>query len=241
MTDSDPWATEVATVVQDLRRRGGWSSSAFARQILAVNGRHTKTAAEEQRLDQYLPGWRSGADEQTLEELRIGVGSLPVLARARAAGYDIAADEEAAPLLDLLRGHADHLAPHHRAALAALTPVPDRRTRGGGAAGRVTAGSPPTHVRPTSPLLGRPVKEPKPPRATRRFKRPAPQGMHPLAGQWVRASNDLVSVEVYVVAVSDTPASVTVWTPTTGRRTQMPLDRWALVIIDDPRAPAGKR
>lgn len=233
MPAGEKWRDEVADVVHDLRVREGWSSSVFARSIRQTQRQPSKTASQEHRLDTYLPGWRTDADETTLETLRVGVGALSVLARAAAAGYDVASDAEAAPLLRTLVQHADELAPHHRAALAALHRLPDGRSR---QASRrpsstiravVTAATTKAEPAPAAPRTVRPSSKLTP---------PDPVGEHPLAGQWVRASSDLITVEVYVVTVSDAAAAVKVWVPTTGRTRLMALAEWSLVVIDDPRA-----
>ena len=239
------WAEDIAAVVAGLRSRGGWSSTAFSRSVLAVHRHPAKTASEQARLDKYMPGWRTCTDEGTLAELRVGVGALPVLARAHAAGYDIAADSTASPLLTALSRHADELAGHHRAALAALVPLQDRRTRPPGrrepslgdrlvaaAASQRRASTASTHRSQTSAPRGTRHGY----RPNRKLEPPAPSGTHPLAGQWVRAAGELITVDVFVVNVSEEAASVKVWAPTTGRTRMMALADWSLTVINDPRA-----
>ncbi|WP_181441460.1 hypothetical protein [Curtobacterium sp. MCSS17_016] len=56
-----------------------------------------------------------------------------------------------------------------------------------------------------------------------------------MAGKWVQATSDLITLNVFVVSVSDEAAAVKVWTPTTGRTRMIALAEWSLVVIDDPR------
>lgn len=239
------WAEDIAAVVSGLRSRAGWSSTAFSRSVLAVYRNPVKTASEQARLDQYMPGWRTCTDEVTLTDLRVGVGALPVLARAHAAGYDISADSTASALLAVLSSHADELAGHHRAALAALVPLQDGRTRPqprrepslgdrlvAAVASQRRRSTASTQQRQTRVLQSANVGY----RPNRKLEPPTPSGGHPLAGQWVRAAGELITVDVFVVTVSEAAASVKVWTPTTGRTRMMALADWSLTVIDDPRA-----
>lgn len=231
MSAENDWASQVVAALRDLRRREGWSSSAFARTVLAVYRSGGKTTAQQQHLDRFMPGWRTDADELTLETLRVAVGALGVLGKASSAGYDVNTDPTAEPLLRALAEYADDLAPQHRVALTALVPLEDAPAPSG---------------TPNQPLRERlvvakaksadsPARQPKPPRPGRRFMQPAPTGRHSLAGQWVRASNDLVTIDVFVVTVDEAAAAVVAWTPTTGRTRKLPLAAWSLTIIDDPR------
>jgi hypothetical protein len=200
-----------------------------------------KTDAQQARLDRFMPGWRTDADDATLETLRVAVGALPVLASASAAGYDITADQVAGPLIQALRRHADDLAPQHRAALAAMVRMPDGRTRKPERqqptlserlrAVTVSNGAPEQVGRPAAA-----AKDPQVRRPSRNLVPPSPVGAHPLTGRWVRATKGAVSVEVFVVTVVESAAAVKAWTPTTGRSRLMPLADWNLVIVDDPRS-----
>ncbi|WIE81130.1 hypothetical protein DEJ19_021885 (plasmid) [Curtobacterium sp. MCSS17_016] len=238
------WAEDIAEVVAGLRSRGGWSSKAFARSVNLVFRNSVKTVSEQGRLDQFMPGWRTNADEATLEDLRVGVGSLPVLARANAAGYDITADATAHPLLDVLNRHADDLAAHHRAALAALVPLPSRQTRQPSKQKhalhdslRASVSSAPRQppAQPSHAPVSAAAGVGKVFRPSRKLQPPTPSGSSPLAGKWVQATSDLITLNVFVVSVSDEAAAVKVWTPTTGRTRMIALAEWSLVVIDDPR------
>lgn len=231
------WAEDIAEMVDGLRGRGGWSSTAFSRTVLATHRNPRKTAAEQGRLDQYMPGWRTDASDGTLEDLRVGVGALSLLARASAAGYDITTDDTARPLIDVLQRHADDLAAHHRATLAALVPITDGRTRKHAPQRSTLTESLAAAASPQSkqdaPRVTTPRKRPQP---TAKLEPPKPTGRHPLTGRWARATRGTIAMDVFVVTVSEKAAAVKAWSPTTGRSRMLALNEWTLVVIDDPRA-----